>query len=52
MSNDGSSIKIIDWGSLECPRGPKFEKNTAISESISYHCVLDLKPKAYVICNG
>ena len=30
-------------GSLECPRGPKFEKNPAISENITYHCALEIK---------
>ena len=29
--------------SLECPRGPKFGKKTAISKSISYHCALEIK---------
>ena len=35
-------------GSLECSGGPKFEKKSAILESISYHCALDLKTKAYI----
>ena len=26
-------------GTLEYPHGPKLEKNQAISESISYHCI-------------
>ena len=30
-------------GSFECLHGLKFEKNAAISESISYHCALEMK---------